>query len=54
MRDGQIVAQQAQRTWFPHFAYASDADVTADVYVVGPDQDVNYTLMQYSWGGPPS
>jgi V8-like Glu-specific endopeptidase len=52
--DGQIVSQNDRGIWFPHLSYSYDKDVTADVYVVSPDQDVNYTLMQYSWDPPRS
>ena len=51
VRDGQIVAQHAQGRWFPYVSYTSDKDLSADVYVVGPDQDVTYTLMQFAWAG---
>jgi hypothetical protein len=51
VRDGQIVAQHAQGRWFPYLSYTSDKDLSADVYVVGPDQDVTYTLMQFAWAG---
>lgn len=52
--NGQIALQNDRGVWFPHLSYAFDQDTSADVYVVSPDQDVNYTLMQYSWDPPPS
>jgi hypothetical protein len=52
--NGQIASQNDRGVWFPHLSYSFDQDTTADVYVVSPDQDVNYTLMQYTWDPPPS
>ncbi|HYF55536.1 MAG TPA: trypsin-like peptidase domain-containing protein [Salinarimonas sp.] len=52
--NGQIVAQNAQGNWFPHLTYTAPTDMKAEVYVVGPDEDVNYTLVQYAWGVPRS
>ena len=51
VKDCQIVAQHAQGRWFPYVSYASDKDISADVYVVGPDEDVSYTFLQYTWAG---
>jgi hypothetical protein len=52
--NGNIVQQNDRGVWFPYVQYSFDADQAADIYIVSPDQDVNYTLLQYSWDPPPS
>lgn len=52
--DGQIVSQDDRGNWFPFLRYSYPQDTTADIYVVSPDSDVNYTLLQYSWEPPRS
>ncbi|MCC7345779.1 MAG: hypothetical protein IT538_00130, partial [Variibacter sp.] len=52
--NGNIVQQNDRGIWFPAIRYGFDQDQTADIYVVSPDKDVNYTLLQYSFEAPPS
>jgi len=52
--NGQIVQQDERRIWFPFLRYSYPQDTTAEIYVVGPASDVNYTLLQYSWEPPKS
>lgn len=52
--NGQIVNQDARGNWFPHVRYTVDAETKAEVYVVGPDKDVNYTFLHYAWEQPGS
>jgi hypothetical protein len=35
--------------WFPYNVYSMSKDTNVDVYVVGPDSDVDYTLVHYNW-----
>ena len=34
--------------------YRAGTDIDAELYVTGPDIDMNVTLFIYGWGGPPS
>jgi V8-like Glu-specific endopeptidase len=53
--DGKIVAQDDRNTTFvPNLRYTATADASADVYVVGPDADVKYTLFEYGYNVPGS
>ena len=52
--EGKIIAQNDRGTWFPFVPYTVDKETNVDVYVVSPDADVNYTLLQYAWDPPPS
>jgi hypothetical protein len=52
--DGKIVAKDDRGVWFPAITFKMENETKADIYVVGPDGDVDYTLMQYAWNPPPS
>jgi Trypsin-like peptidase domain len=52
--DNQIVRQVVANRWFGILPYVADKDMDAAIYVVGPDEDVNYTFFQYDWSAPPS
>lgn len=53
--DGKIVAQDDRNTSFvPNLRYTAPANTNADVYVVGPDADVKYTLFEYGYDVPGS
>jgi hypothetical protein len=55
MVDGKIVIKDDRdQVWYPNVSYKPASDVQAEVYVVGDDADVNYTLLQYNWTAPPS
>jgi hypothetical protein len=52
--DGSIITKDDRGVWYPAVSYSMSDETKAEVYVVGPDNDVNYTLMHYSWDAPPS
>jgi hypothetical protein len=52
--DGKIADKDERRIWFPSVDFKPESDIKADVYVVGPDQDVNYQLLEYVWDVPRS
>jgi hypothetical protein len=52
--DDQIVRQVASNRWFALLSVVAPKDTDASIYVVGPDEDVNYTFFQYAWNAPPS
>lgn len=52
--NGEIVDKDERRIWFPSADFAPRADTKADVYVVGADEDINYTFLEYTWDVPRS
>jgi hypothetical protein len=52
--DGKIVEQNERNIWFPDLSHRPLGDIKADIYVVGKDADVNYTLLEYVWDAPRS
>jgi V8-like Glu-specific endopeptidase len=55
MVDGKIIAKDDRdRVWYPNLSYKAVQNTEAELYVVGPDSDVNYTFMDYGWSAPPS
>lgn len=52
--DSAIARQSASRAWFARTTYTAPGETTAQIYVAGPDDDIQFTLFDYSWGGPPS
>ncbi len=51
---GKIVAQREEDRWYPSIAYRAPADGNVEIVVVGPDDDVTYTLTDYVWDAPKS
>jgi V8-like Glu-specific endopeptidase len=52
--DQTPVEKNERETWFPFFSFTPKADGKANIEVVGPDEDVNYTLFEYAWDDPRS
>jgi Trypsin-like peptidase domain len=52
--DGKIVVKDERAVWFPNVSYMPPQDVSADLWLVGPDRDVDYTFVDYGWTPPPS
>jgi len=53
--DGKIVLKDDRdQIWYPNISYKPPADAQAELYVVGADNDVNYTFLDYGWTAPPS
>jgi hypothetical protein len=52
--NGKIVEQDDRAVWFPDVSHKVTADTKADIYVVGGDTDVEYTLFEYAWDVPRS
>ena len=52
--DGKIVQSDERQVFVPRVNYTASSDTTADIYIVGPDADVTYTLFQYDWDPPRS
>lgn len=50
----QIVDKDERRVWYPSADYTSSTDTKADIYVVGGDEDIDYTLLEYTWDVPRS
>jgi Trypsin-like peptidase domain len=48
----QIVRQVVSNRWFALLPYVADRNADAQVYVSGPDEDVNYTFFEYAWNAP--
>jgi hypothetical protein len=53
VKGGMVKKQDAER-WYPAIAYEAPADGSVDIFVVGPDEDVTYTLTHYVWDIPKS
>ena len=54
MIEGKIVVKDERAVWFPNVSFLSAQDANAEVWVVGPDKDVDYTFTDYGWTAPPS
>ncbi len=54
MIDGKIVVKDERAVWFPNVSYMPAQDGNAEVWIVGPDADVDYTLSDFGWTPPPS
>ncbi len=55
LNGNNIVAQNNQtETWYPSVSYTSPADGDLDIWVVGPNEDVNFTFLSYRWDAPSS
>jgi hypothetical protein len=52
--NGKPVQQVAPSSWYPVLAYTAPKDITVHVHVVGPDDDVGYTFVDYVWRVPKS
>ena len=52
--DGKAVKQVESSSWFPIISYTAPKDMTAELYVTGPDTDAAYTLVDYVWRLPRS
>jgi V8-like Glu-specific endopeptidase len=52
--EGKIVVKDERAVWFPNVSYMPGQDASAEVWVVGPDTDVDYTFGDYGWTAPPS
>lgn len=52
--DDKIALQVVSNRWFGLLQYVAGKDTDAQIYVVGPDEDVKYTFFQYDWNAPPS
>lgn len=51
---GRIVSKQDSERWYPAIAYRAPADASVEIVVMGPDEDVAYTLTDYVWDAPRS
>lgn len=52
--NGKPVEQAEPNSWYPAISYTAPKDMTAQVYVTGPDIDVSYTFVDYLWRIPKS
>jgi hypothetical protein len=52
--DEKSVQQVDPNSWYPVLAYTAPNDMTIDVHVTGPDDDVGYSLVDYVWRMPKS
>jgi hypothetical protein len=50
----KLVAKDEGDDWHPFISYTPAQDGTIEIDVLGPDKDLTYTFLQYSWTGPPS
>jgi hypothetical protein len=48
------LAEDSVAGYLAYLAYKTGNDMSAEVYVTGPDEDVNGTFFVYGWGAPPS
>ncbi len=50
----QLAADSAENHFIAIVPYRSGNDMGAEVYVTGPDEEVNGTFFVYGWGAPPA
>jgi hypothetical protein len=47
--NGKAVGQAEPSSWYPVLAYTAAKDMTIEVHVTGPNDDVAYTFVDYVW-----
>jgi hypothetical protein len=52
--DGKAVQQVERRSWFPSISFTPTKTGTVQLFVTGPDEEVNYTFLDYVWEVPKS
>jgi hypothetical protein len=52
--EGKPLQQVEANSWYPVIAFTAPRDMTVEIYVTGPDDDVSYTLVDYVWRMPKS
>jgi hypothetical protein len=50
--NGKNVAQDNGSSWYPHLSFTPSADGDAEIYIVGNDDNVVVTLLNYGWSMP--
>ena len=51
--DGKVVVK-SEGVWYPAIRFTPQNDADAEIYIVGPDRDVTYTLTDYGFDAPKS
>ena len=52
--DKKLVKRVEGQNWYPGLTYHATKDTTVEVYVSGPDDDVEYKLADYVFEAPKS
>jgi hypothetical protein len=53
MVEGKVVIK-SEGAWYPAVRFTPPKDTEAEIYIVGPDSDVTYTLTDYGFDAPKS
>ncbi len=52
--NGKPVRTVDPSSWFPMIDYTASKDESVEIFVTGPDADVDYTFVDYAWDSPKS